>query len=244
MRRWLILLWLLIPVALLSYHYGPGQDAIALAESREHYQRAIRYRAQGHYEEAIQSYGDSLSKLPADQRQTSALQHQLRLGQLQTQFEQGRLAECLSGLALLLSDVDRDLGNESKLAFEVRESLGRAHYQAMLALRLEAAEEDVWMRHWELSRQNYRFLAEHTPSSRNLTDRKNLEVVIKSFDQPVPPVAAAGGGASVSTAGLEAVQPTQNAAPGAGPPIVSDARPRQAPEDVPEPNVSEFDLGS
>ena len=50
MKKWLVLVWLLAPVALLSYHYGPGQQAVAWQAARRHYERALRLEADGRFE--------------------------------------------------------------------------------------------------------------------------------------------------------------------------------------------------
>src|SRR5690606_15222809 len=64
MKKWLILLWLLIPVALLSYHFGPGQDALAFRQAQEHLLKAQEFEQAGHYEEAIEAYAESQAALP------------------------------------------------------------------------------------------------------------------------------------------------------------------------------------
>ncbi len=254
MKKWLILLWLLIPVGLLSYHFGPGQDALAFRQAREHLLVAEKLEQQGHYEEAIEAYAESQATLPAEESTASAsdvARVQLRMAQIRGRFQLGQLAETIENLSGLIAEVERDHGANSPLARDVRDFLGRVHFQAMVALRLESAEEEVWRRHWELSRQNFRYLAEHTSGARNVLDRQNLEVVIKSFNTPPPPTAAASA-ASASTAGLNTVltptPPPPNAATGNGggppPPVTLDARPRQPTPEQPEPVANEFDLGS
>lgn len=253
-KKYLILLWLLVPVALLSYHFGPGQDALAFRQAQQHLEKARNLEAAGHFEEANEKYAQSLAALPIVAEPSAKLRmssDQLRLAQIRIGFRQGRLAETIESLNSLAADVERVHGPDSPLAYEVRDFLGRVHFQAMVALRLESAEEEVWLRHWELSRQNFRYLAEHTGSNRNQLDRKNLEVVIKSFNNPTPPtVAAAAATVATNTAGLNNLlappPPTPPLGNGSGPPppVVNDARPRQPTPDVPEPVVSEFDLGS
>jgi hypothetical protein len=257
MKKWLILLWLLVPVALVSYHFGPGQDALALRQAEMHLANARQLEADGRFEAAIGQYTESLASLPMedatlDEPATSKLavaRDKLRLARIRSGFELGRLAETIESLNLLVADVEHRHGPHSPLAYEVRDFLGRVHFRAMAALRLESAEEDVWRRHWELARQNFRYLAENTTGSRNATDRKNLEVVIKSFNNPPPPTAAASAGGTTTTAGLNTVlapppPTTPPGAPGGSPPVTSDARPRQPTPEAPQPVANEFDLGS
>ena len=249
MKKWLILAWLLIPVALVSYHFGPGQAALAYRQAQTHLTQAQQLEQNGHFDEAIDRYGETLAALPETDEPSPDLllrRDQLRLAQVRARFQLGRLAETLDRLNALIEEIERDHGADSTLAEDARDLLGRVHYQAMVALRLESAEESVWIKHWELARQNFRFLAEHTTGHRNQLDRRNLEVVIKSFDLPKEAFAAPAG-AATTTAGLaKTTTPPTNAAPGGGPPTTTDARPRpQAPPGKPPPPPpDEFDLGS
>lgn len=248
MKKWLILVWLLIPVALVSYHFGPGQAAFAYRQAQTHLADAQKLEQAGHFEEAIDRYGETLAALPESDAPPPDLamrRDQLRLAQIRARFQLGRLAETLDSLNALIEEIERDHGAHSPLADDARDLLGRVHYQAMVALRLESAEEAVWKKHWELARQNFRFLAEHTTGRRNSLDRRNLEVVIKSFNLPQVAFAAPAGGAT-TTAGLAKTKtPPANAAAGGGPPTKADARPRpEAPPNKRPPPPDEFDLGS
>lgn len=246
MKKWFVLIWLLVGVALLSYHAGPGQQALAWKYAKAELQKAQELEESGHFEEAIEKLDDTMATLPTQDEPEEELQiarHKLQLSQLRNRFKLGHLAETLEGTMQLITDVEEVHGSHSEIAFEVREFLGRAYFQAQVALRLESAEEEVWIRFWELSRQNYRFLAENTEGRRNKTDRKNLEVVIKSFNEEilVPPVAAEGADTSGLAELLEEVPPTEEEGEALQP---NDARPRDAPEDFPELEEMELDLGS
>lgn len=201
-KKWLILVWLLIPVGLLSYHYGPGRQALAWQEAAALRAQATAAEKEGNWEQAVANYGQALGAVPAanvsagevDVSDSALARDQLRLAQIRSAFQLGDLAQTITDLEQFVKQVETTHGLESPVTFEARDLLGRVHYQAMIALRLESAEKEVWMRHWELSRQSFRFLAEHSPPSRNLSDRKNLEVVIKSANLPTPPVPSGGGG--------------------------------------------------
>lgn len=249
MKKWLILLWLLVPVALLTYHFGPGQAALAFRSAQMHTEQARQLEHELNWSDAIAAYDLALHKLPESTETAAAsslARDQLRLAQIRARFQLGRLAETIDNLNTLVEDVERDHGSESPLGYDVRDFLGRVHFQAMVALRLEQAEDAVWRRHWELSRQNFRFLAEHTRGQRNALDRQNLEAVIKSAELPPDAFAAPAGGAA-TTAGLATTKtpPPPNAAAGNGGPPTLDSRPRPPIPGVPPPPVpEEFDLGS
>lgn len=245
-KRWLVLVWLLIPVALLSYQFGPGQRELAWHDAAALRDQAVAHEREQHWEQAIAAYGEAAHAVPTTDKAGVNLlaRDQLRLAQIKTAFQLGKLEATLTDLRQFVEQVDATHGPESPLAFDARDFLGRVHYQAMIALRLESADEEVWKRHWELSRQNFRYLAEHSPAARNNLDRKNLEVVIKSANLPPPPVpptsGAGGGGGTVLT-----FTPPKQTPPATGnataPP---DQRPRAPAQKTQEVIPAEFERGS
>lgn len=251
MKKWLVLVWLLVPVALVSYHFGPGQEALAWREADEYRHAALDLERDGNWEQAVDAYQQSLNSLPpfGDDDQASVLSRdQLRLAQIRTRFQLGKLEETIANLRAFADEVEAAHGLASSIALESRELLGRVHFQAMVALRLESAEEAVWKKQWELARQNYRFLAEHSPRTRNGVDRKNLEVVIKSADLPpdaFPPPPAGGGGGGAATA-FSTIPPPPSAANATTisttPPDNRSLQPKPSLSELPPP--PEFELGS
>lgn len=249
LKKWLVLVWLLVPVGLLSYHYGPGRQALAWQEAASLRTQARAAETEGHWEKAVASYGQAVGAVPTSDVSTGEVdasdaafaRDQLRLAQLRSSFQLGDLATSLADMEQFVKQVEATHGLDSPVTFDARDLLGRIHYQAMVALRLESAEKEVWMRHWELSRQNFRFLAEHSPKSRNLSDRKNLEVVIKSANLPTPPVPSGGGGG-----GGAALQASKSPTPptsgtGVAPP---DQRRLNPTNSISEVNPPEFELGN
>lgn len=247
LKKWLVLAWLLVPVGLVSYHFGPGQEALAWREAAEHRNAALHLEQAGQWEAATEAYQQAVNTLPPitdDDASGTTARDRLRLAQIRTRFQLGRLEETLLALQAFLVDAEELDGPQSPVVLEARELLGRVHYQAMIALRLESAEKEVWQRQWELARQNYRYLAEHGPPGRNPVDRKNLEVVIKSADLPVEAFAAPAGGGTGGNAYPTFVPPppTGNATNvNTAPP---DNRPRAPKPSLSELNPPEFELGS
>jgi hypothetical protein len=249
-KKWIVLLWLLVPVGLVSYHFGPGQEALAWRESAEHRNEAERLEQTGHWEEATTAYQQAINSLPPitdDDAAGTTSRDQLRLAQIRTRFQLGRLEETIFALRSFIDEVESTHGPASTVALESRELLGRVHYQAMIALRLESAEKEVWQRQWELARQNYRFLAERSSPGRNGVDRKNLEVVIKSADLPVeafPPPPTGGAASAAANANPTFVPPPPT---GAATTIITaspDNRPRAPKPSLSELTPPEFELGS
>lgn len=248
LQKWLILLWLLVPVALLSYHFGPGQRELAWREAAAHRAVAAEHEQNQHWEQAIAAYGQAMSAVPTlegDANAATLARDQLRLAQLRAAFQLGKLDDTLTDTRQFVEHVEATHGADSPLAFDARDFLGRVHYQAMIALRLESAEKQVWMKHWELSRQNFRFLAEHSQASRNDLDRQNLEVVIKSANLPTPPPPPAGGGTGGGGAVAVTFTPPTQAPPTAGAGVAPpDSRPRAPTLNSTEVTPPEFERGS
>jgi hypothetical protein len=247
-KKWLIILWLLIPVVLVSYHFGPGQRELAWREAAALRAEAVKHEKNQHWEQAIAAYGQALSAVPTSGDNASAAtlaRDQLRLAQLRAAFQLGKLDDTLTDTRQFVEHVEATHGAQSQLAYDARDFLGRVHYQAMIALRLESAEKQVWMKQWELSRQNFRFLAEHSQAGRNHLDRQNLEVVIKSANLPVPPTppppAGGGGGAPVAVTFTPPTQAPPTAGAGVAPP---DNRPRAPTLNNSEVTPPEFEKGS
>jgi hypothetical protein len=245
-KKTIVILWLLIPVALVSYHYGPGRRVLAWHDAAELRQEARTAEAAGNWELAATKFNEAAAAVPGDDAEARLARDQLRLAQIGAAFQLGKLGDTLTDLRQFVEHVETNHGADSELAFDARDLLGRVHYQAMIALRLESAEEQAWMKHWELSRQNFRFLAEHSSTRRNDSDRKNLEVVIKSASLPTPPPPPAGGGGGGGGAIASLVPPPPTLTPptagaGAGPP---DNRPRAPALKNAEVVPPEFELGS
>jgi hypothetical protein len=246
-KKWFVLVWLLVPVGLLSYHFGPGQRELAWREAAALRAEAAGHEKEQHWEQAIAAYGKAMNAVPAVGDNASAAtlaRDQLRLAQIRAAFQLGKLDTTLTDTRQFVEQVEATHGPESHLAYDARDFLGRVHYQAMIALRLESAEKQVWMKHWELSRQNFRFLAEHSGGKRNELDRQNLEVVIKSANLPPPPVPPTSSTATAASATTTFTPPTQappTTAVNTAPP---DNRPRAPTLNNAEVTPPEFELGS
>jgi len=246
LKKGLVVVWLLVPVMLLSYHFGPGQAALAWRESSALRDEARAAEQAGNWEQASARYDAALAAVPADDAAARLARDQLRLAQIGAAFQLGNLNDTLTDLRQFVQHVDEKHGPDSGLALDARDLLGRVHYQAMIALRLESAEEQAWMKHWELSRQNFRFLAEHSPARRNDLDRKNLEVVIKSANLPTPPPPPAGGGGGGGGVTVSLVPPPPTPPPPAagGGVVPPDNRPRAPAVKSVEVIPREFERGS
>ena len=168
-----ILLWALAPVALLAYHYGPGQAGLAREEAKASIRAALDFEAGEQWQQAIDAYNDALATLPDTE---TAKRQQLQLARANARIYVGELPEAMFEMEHLLDETAK--GSDSELESKVRSSLASAQYYTGWLMRLELAEKKEWKEPLEKARQNFRLLAEQTAKASE-DHQKNLEAVVR-----------------------------------------------------------------
>lgn len=194
MRKILVFIWVLIPVAGLAYHFGPGQDRLrlddadrALAEADAAVVRAdaatrarLKDAARGEWAKAEAAFEEALAKLGPDRVPVA---RRVRLERAKAQMNLSRLPEARADLESLVQELKDDATAEPKLVADAREALANAQYYMTWLLRLEGVPEGEWRREIEASRQNYKLLAEAASGSgdRDAVARanENLESAVR-----------------------------------------------------------------
>ena len=176
MRRALIFVWCLLPVAAGAYHYGPGQDRVRAdraAEAVERADAAVRAAqaiaaqdgddaARGLWAQAEEAYAEALELLPSDQvREGRAL----RLERAKAQMYISQLPEARRALEGLVEELASDATSDPALLARARAALGNAQYYTTWLMRLEGAPRDEWEPEIDAARQNYKLLAERAAKS-------------------------------------------------------------------------------
>src|SRR5687767_4602632 len=134
MRKTLLLsLWLLAPVMLLAYHYGPGQARLAQDRAADKIAEARAFEAKQDWVAARQAWGEALSALPADK--TSA-RLQVQLAQARPRMYIGELPEAIDDMEALLTEA-QTARMAKAFQQEVRGTLAGAQYYAAWLMRLE-----------------------------------------------------------------------------------------------------------
>ncbi|MDP6082505.1 MAG: hypothetical protein QF749_10430 [Verrucomicrobiota bacterium] len=176
-KNLLIFLWALAPVALLAYHFGPGQAGLAREEAKANIQAALDFEAKKQWQQAIDAYNDALAALPDTE---TAKRQQLQLARANARIYVGELPEAMLSMEHLLDETAR--GDDSELESKVRSSLASAQYYTGWLMRLELAEKEEWKEPLEKARQNFRLLAEQTAKTdakASEDHQKNLEAVVR-----------------------------------------------------------------
>jgi len=165
MRKYLILLWLLAPVALIYYHYGPGQrllaydnaaDCIKRAESLE--EVAKMDSSPENWQRVVEVYQQA-GKLMGEEN--TLISRRIKLSSANALMYQGELYESMTQLETLLEDAIEDKMPVG-YADQVRETLARCQFGAAWVMRLEGSETKDWTAQADKARQNFRLLAEES----------------------------------------------------------------------------------
>ncbi len=188
-KNLLILIWALAPVALLAYHFGPGQNGREREKSKASIQVALDFEAKAisrteldseakkQWRQAIDAYNDALAALPDTE---TAKRQQLQLARANARIYVGELPEAMLSMEHLLDETAK--GNDRELESKVRSSLASAQYHTGWSMRLELAEKEEWKEPLEKARQNFRLLAEQTAKTdakASEDHQKNLEAVVR-----------------------------------------------------------------
>jgi hypothetical protein len=175
-KKILFALWLLVPVAMLAYHFGPGQTRLDQERAVKKIAEARAFEALEQWAEATQAWVDALAATPADK---TTQRIQLRLAHANARTYAGELPEAMEDMEKLLGEV-QSARVCAALQREVRGALAASRYYTAWLMRLEGAEKDEWLAQAESARQHYRLLAEETKGTTAAVDfEKNLESAIR-----------------------------------------------------------------
>src|SRR3954465_2606821 len=101
MRKLFSVLWLLIPVGLIAYHYGPGQEKLARDRAAKQISVARAAEAREDWRAAHAAYAQALIELPENDTDARL---QTRLAQAKTRVYFGELPEAMEDVESILKD--------------------------------------------------------------------------------------------------------------------------------------------
>jgi hypothetical protein len=175
MRKPWFFMWLLVPVALIALHFGPGQRWLLRDDAANLTQEADRLAEQGEWDQAAERYGAALAALPDASPQRMSLD--VALGRALVMS--GEIIEGQERLEKTLDGLEATGQTASPLAAAARYELGTASYYAAWIMRLEGAVADEWLPEAERARQQFRLLAEQASDSAAQTSQRGLEATIR-----------------------------------------------------------------
>lgn len=175
-KRILFTLWLLVPVVLLAYHFGPGQARLSSERAAKKIVEARQFEASEQWAEAAQAWADALAATPAD-KTTQRLQ--IQLAHANARIYTGELPEAMEQMEALLTQAQAAKADVS-LQQEIRSSLASSRYYAAWLMRLEGGSTQEWLQQAESARQHFRLLAEDTKGTTLAAAyEKNLEATVR-----------------------------------------------------------------
>lgn len=159
-RKGLILLWMLFPVAVAAYHFNYGSKQVMRERA---YKRLcaihdLERQEQPDWQEIIDQYGALADDLPPDE--DSQVRCQIRLAVCKARMEMLELDRAIADLTRLLQEAAGAYGENAHITRGVREQLGKAYYQATWTLQTNGSPEEEWRPFAERARQLFRYLAE------------------------------------------------------------------------------------
>ncbi|HEY2838204.1 MAG TPA: hypothetical protein VGJ26_03600 [Pirellulales bacterium] len=149
--------WLLVPVLMGAYHYGPGQRRMELDETQDALSAARKSVQAKNYELAVKQFSEALAAIPSDQ---VAETRRIRLERAKAQLLAHDLPSAYNDLTALLAELQEDKSTDPKLVADTQQAMANAQYYLTWLMRLEGQPRDVWEPEIEGSRQLYRMLAE------------------------------------------------------------------------------------
>jgi hypothetical protein len=157
MRTFGLLAWLMVPVLVGAYHYGPGQEKLQLDDVSRLLAQADRLAEEEQWAEASSRYEKALALLPPGRVEEA---RRVRLQRAKVQMFDRQLPEASAALKELVDQLEADKSADSRLRDDAREALANSQYYLTWLMRLEGLGAADWEPEIESSRQTYRMLAE------------------------------------------------------------------------------------
>jgi hypothetical protein len=153
--------WLLLPVIIAAWHFGPGQERVQLDRAASMLARADRAAAQGQWTEADELYEAALLLMPAER---AADIRRVRLEHAKAEMLDCKLPIAHDELKQLVTELTSDPAADPGTLSEARLALAHAQYYVTWQMRLEGLPRDDWEPEVEAARQNFSVLAAQATS--------------------------------------------------------------------------------
>lgn len=178
MRSLLIAAWLVgVPCGLAAWHWGPGQEGLALDRADDLLREAERLARAGAHAEAAAKWEEALRATPPGE---VAATRRARLEQARAELLSGGLFTARTALEALLDEVQADPAAEPGFVREVRAALAGSQFYVTWLLKLEGTAREEWEPEIEAARQNYALLVEQAAAEPERTARQgDLEAAVR-----------------------------------------------------------------
>ena len=161
MRVLTLIAWLMIPVLVFAYHFGPGQERLRLDEAARILAEADHFAAEQQWAKAASAYEEALKVLPAERRADSM---RIRLEKDKALMLAKQLPAAHEDLKSLVEELSGDKSADPRLVENATSALANSRYYLTWLMRLEGLGKEAWEPEIEAARQEYRHLAEQADS--------------------------------------------------------------------------------
>lgn len=169
-RVWLIL-WLLVPLAVVAWHVGPGQRQLSEDRAGVYIRQAQAAADEQRWEDSARAYGQARMLLPDEARGET---YRLELEAALAWIRSGDDRRGQQMLEDLLATMQQDAEVDEDLYVAASQELAVASYHAAWLLRLTEAPVDQWRAKARLAVQQFRSLAERAEGrAASATNRRN-----------------------------------------------------------------------
>lgn len=148
MKILILTLWCLLPLGLLAYHYGPGQDQAALDLTADALQSAEKHLAAEQWPAAIADFESALATLPENHEPEA---QRIRLELNKARMNSGGLPIARTELAELVDEIDAN--SQPELHRDALDALSNARFHMTYLMKLEGLPDTDWEPEIEAARQ-------------------------------------------------------------------------------------------
>jgi hypothetical protein len=157
-KKYFILLWLLLPLPVVVLHFGRGQQWLARDKAHSFIVQARTLEQQQNWPEADRLYREAAKWVGSGEPEVKL---RLDLAQVRTRYRQGDAIAAMDQMDKVVNDTGFS-AMPVEFRRDARELAGRIHYYAGWVMRLEGARRELWLEEAELARQNFRLLTEQS----------------------------------------------------------------------------------
>ncbi len=157
MRILLLVIWLLVPIGAIAFHYGPGQNLVKHDDAARQMRLVDYQRTAGDLDAAQKSLEKSLELLPDDDLAT---RRKLQLELCKVRLDNHGLPQARQELESLLEEMQADPKADTAMVNDCRETLANSQYYVTWLMRLEGMDYEAWGPEIESAQQNLRLLAQ------------------------------------------------------------------------------------
>ena len=178
MKKFYLIIWLLIPLGVAAYHYGPGQKQLTKDRAQSIINSAYESVDKEDFTSAVKQFSEALALLTDKEKLTS---RRVRLELAKARMLDSGLPKAREEMQTLISDLAADPAQdeESKqLLRDARSAFANSRYYMTYLMKLEALPREYWESEIEAARQEYKLLAKQSTDEEKEGYTKDLEATI------------------------------------------------------------------